>query len=70
MNDETKALAERQTVTLREKFLEEVERLCRTGAVGETTSRALIFGVALENLADNYLGRAKCSREHRNLRKF
>jgi hypothetical protein len=71
MSQETVGLAARQAAVLEGKFLDEVQRLLRSGAVDDATcSRSLLFGVALENLADSYLGRDKSSREYRNLRRF
>ena len=51
------------------KFVEEVRRLLKSGAVDpENHSRGLLFGVALENLADDFLRGERKSREYRNLK--
>lgn len=53
------------------KFLDEIDRLLRTGAVDLADhSRGLLFGIALENIADNYLRGDKKTREYRNLKRF
>lgn len=68
MNKDIKKAAMRYDV--RNAFYNEVERLCKTGAVDEAlTPINLILGVALENMADNFL-RGEKSRTLSNLRKF
>ena len=67
MNKDIKKAAMRYDV--RNAFYNEVERLCKTGAVDDTTPINLILGVALENMADNFL-RGEKSRTLSNLRKF
>jgi len=52
------------------KFLEEVESLLNKGAIDDSTPLNLVFGVALENIADCYLRGDKKTATYRNLRRF
>ena len=50
---------------------DEVIRLLNSGAVGKSShSRAMIIGVALENIADNYLRGDRKMKDYLNLKKF
>lgn len=52
-------------------FIAEVNRLLDSGAIDpDTVSRGLLFGTALENVADNYLRGERKTREYRNLKCF
>ena len=68
---ETKEIARERAEELLSKFVIEVDRLLKSGAVNtESHSRGLLFGVALENLADDFLRGEKKSKEYRNLKRF
>lgn len=48
---------------------EEVNRILKSGLVDQSShSRAMLIGVALENIADNYLRGDRKSKEYRNIR--
>lgn len=48
----------------------EINRILRSGLVNQSThSRAMVIGVALENIADHYLRGDRKSKEYRNMRK-
>lgn len=52
-------------------FRNEVDRLLLSGAVDlDDVHLGILFGVALENLADNYLRGDRKTARYRNLRKF
>jgi len=53
-----------------ESFMAEVERLLNSGAIDDTTPLNMVFGVALENIADNYLRGDRKTATYRNLIKF
>ena len=53
------------------KIIDEIKRLLSSGAVDpESHNRAMVYGVALENIADNYLRGDRKSRDYRNLKRF
>jgi len=53
------------------KIIYEVKRLLTSGAVDpEFHNRGTIFGVALENVADNYLRGERKSKDYRNLKRI
>ena len=53
------------------KIVEEIKRLLSSGAVDpESHNRAMVYGVALENIVDNYLRGDRKSRDYRNLKRF
>ena len=53
------------------KIIDEIKRLLSSGAVDpESHNRAMVYGVALENIADNYLRGGRKSRDYRNLKRF
>lgn len=69
--EEVLALAEERSKELPRMFLEEVSRIVKTGGFDlENDSRSLLFGVALENLADNFLRGDRKSKTYRNLIRF
>lgn len=50
---------------------DEVVRLLNSGAVDQSShNRAMVIGVALENIADNYLRGDRKTKDYRNLKKF
>ena len=66
---ETMSIA--RTIKIRQAFLEEVDRLLKSGAIDfENHSRGLLFGVALENLSDNWLNGERKTKEYKNLKNF
>lgn len=68
---ETLSIADSTADEIREQFYTEVKRLLNTGACDpDDHSRGLLFGVALENIADNYLRGEHKSKEYRNMKRF
>lgn len=67
---ETKAIAKMIAGDIKKKFLDEIERLLNSGALDEFYSRGLLFGVAIENVADGWLRGDRKTREYRNLKRF
>ena len=54
-----------------EKFEKECMRLLKSGGIDrESHSRGLLFGMALENMADNYLMGDRKTKEYKNLKHF
>lgn len=71
MENELSTLIDKTADSLSAKFKDEVKRLLNSGAVDPSTiSRGLLFGVALENLADTYLRGSRWNSEYRNLIRF
>ena len=69
--EETIQIAQERAEEIKGKFIEEIERLLRSGAVDpENHSRGMLFGVALENLADGFLRGERKSKSYKNLRHF
>lgn len=53
------------------KIVEEIKHLLSSGAVDpESHNREMVYGVALENIADNYLRGDRKTRAYRNLKRF
>lgn len=53
------------------KIIDEIKRLLSSGAVDpESHNRAMVYGVALENIADNYLRGDRKNQDYRNLKRF
>ena len=67
---ETKSLASERAADLKARFEAEVSRLIASGSVTSDTSRGLLFGVALENLADEFLRGERKTKAYRNLIRF
>lgn len=68
---ETLEMARKRAADLESKFVEEVQRLLRSGAVDpDDHNRAALFGVALENIADDYLRTNRQSATYRALKRF
>ena len=68
---ETLTLAQKQSISLADKFMHEVQRLLDSGAVDrDDHHRGLLFGVALENVADGWLRGERCSSTYKNLKRF
>jgi hypothetical protein len=69
--EETLEMTERRGQELTELFIKEVNRLLNSGTVdSESHNRALLFGVAIENIADNFLRGERKSKEYKNLKCF
>jgi hypothetical protein len=69
--EETQLLARKRAEEIKDQFLAEVKRLLDSGAIDpDNHSRGLLFGVALENLADDFIRGERISREYKNLRRF
>jgi len=71
-HEEALEIAKETASQIGQKFQEEVRRLLQSGALNEEVwySRGMVFGVALENIADNYLRGDKQKRDYKNLRRF
>ena len=68
---ETVEIADKAADGISLRFREEVQRLLVSGGLDpDDHSRGLLFGVALENIADDYLRGERKSREYRNLVRF
>lgn len=68
---ETLVLANERSAGIKEQFVAEVNRLLRSGGVDTANhSRGLLFGVALENIADDFLRGERKSGAYRNLKHF
>jgi len=69
--EETMELALERTEGLREQVIAEIKRLLQSGAVNlESHNRGILFGVAVENIADLWLSGERKSKEYRNLKCF
>lgn len=68
---ETLQYAEKQAILLHEKFMDEVRRLLQSGALDrDNHHRGLLFGVALNNVAEGYVRGDQNSKEFKNLSRF
>ena len=68
-HEEIRKLATDQTEMIGDIFVEEVNRLLRSGAISEQSNASIVFGVALENIAVDFIGSRK-SGEYKNLQLF
>jgi hypothetical protein len=69
--EETLNMIEERKNYIAEKFKTECIRLLKSGAVDkENHSRGLLFGVAIENIADGYLRGERKTKNYKNLRCF
>ena len=67
----TLALAKTRAEEIAQKFIQEVNHLLNSGAVdSEYHSRGLLYGVAIENIADGFLSGERKNREYKNLKCF
>jgi len=67
-SEETMEIAKKRAEQIQEQFLAEVGRLLRSDAIDpENHSRGLMFGVALENIADGFLRGERWSGAYKNL---
>ena len=67
--EETMKIAEQRAEEIKKEFVEEVEHLLNSGAVEEENhNRGLLFGVAVENIADRFI--RKRDKEYKNLKYF
>jgi hypothetical protein len=70
-SQETIEIAHERAQNLSEKFIKEVSRLLNSGAVeSEHHNRGMLYGVALENLADDFLRGDRKTKEYKNLKHF
>lgn len=68
--DETILISQDRALDITKAFLVEVERIVRSGGVDpEDHNRAMVFGVALENIADAYLRGDRNTPEYRNMKR-
>jgi hypothetical protein len=68
---ETVSIAKVRAKQIQKQFLEEVERLLSSGAIDkEKHNRGLLYGVALENIADNFLRGERKNKDYKNLKCF
>jgi hypothetical protein len=64
-------LATKNMDDIASKFREEVKRLVKIGAVDpDDHARNVVFGIALENMADEYLRNARKTTTYKNLKRF
>jgi hypothetical protein len=69
--DETLTIAHERAAEIAKQFEEEVARLLRSGGVDpENHSRGMLFGVALENIADGYLRGERATKSYKNMQRF
>lgn len=69
--EETIQMAQERAEEIKKRFVNEVIRLLNSGAIdSEDHNRGLLFGVALENLADEFLRRERKGKEYKNLKHF
>jgi len=69
--EETLKIAEKRAKEIAEKFMEEVKHLLASGGIdSEDHNRGLLFGVALENIADGFLRGERKSKSYKNLKHF
>ncbi len=69
--EETMKIAEERADNLKRLFLAEVQHLLDSGAVdSEDHNRGLLFGVAIENIADGFLRGERKSKGYKNLKHF
>jgi hypothetical protein len=65
---ETIEIARKRAAKIAESFVDEVAHLVRSSGVDpENHRRGVVFGVALEHMADGYLRDEKKSEDYRNL---
>ena len=70
-SDETMKIARDTAQSLGDRFLIEVERILNSAGLDQDChSRCLVFGVALENMADNYIRGDKNTNSYKNLKRF
>ena len=69
-HQEISKLAIEQSEMIAETFVEEVNRLLKSGAVSEQSNASVLFGVALENIAADFIGSQRKSDEYKNLKHF
>jgi hypothetical protein len=69
--DETLQMIEERKEEIAAMFAAECKKLLASGAIDrESHNRGLLFGVALENIADNYLRGERKSSSYKNLKCF
>jgi len=69
--DETLKIAEERSKDIAEQFINEVNHLLNSGAIdSEDHNRGLLFGVAIENIADKFLSGERKGKSYKNLKCF
>lgn len=69
--DETVSIAQERARKISADFLDEVQRLLSCGAVDpQHHSRGLLYGVALESLADGFLRGERGGKDYKSLKRF
>ena len=69
--EETLEMIQERKQELAEAFEAECNRLLNSGALDkESHSRGLLFGVAVENISDNYLRGERKNKDYKNLKCF
>ena len=64
-------MAAKRKGEIAEQFEDEVKRLLQSGGIDpDDHSRGMLFGVALENIADNYLRGDRQKKDYKNLKRF
>jgi hypothetical protein len=69
--EETIMIANDSAFDMLEAYRREVKHLLNSGAIDrENHNRGLVYGVALENIADGYLSGWRGSRHYKNMKRF
>lgn len=69
-NDETLTIAHEAADYLYANFMRQIRHLLSNGEVDDCHHRGILFGVALESIADGYLRGWRSSRSYRNLKRI
>ena len=70
MKEATERMAEEKGTEVANKFAREVKRLLASGLVdSKSHNRGMLFGVALENMADDFLRGDRNTREYKNMKR-
>ena len=69
--NETLAIIAKRKQEIADKFEQECLHLLKSGAIErDSHNRGLLFGVAIENIADGYLRGERTKKEYKNLKRF
>lgn len=69
--DETIMIAKKAAPLIATKFIEEVQRLLASKGVDpDDHHRGMLFGVALENVADAYIRDMRKTGDYKNIKRF
>lgn len=70
-NEETMEIARKRADEIADQFYNEVNHLLQSGALeDENYSRGILFGVAIENIADGFLRGERKTKTYKNLKHF